>query len=108
MEHNLRLVIAKAVLGLQAAGSDYLEPLRIGARFGTTYSVNGWGAAMTILTCTANMLPQLHEEDRSRALYQGVLHVARECAGKPPRFSVDPLPTGETRPEFSVAGSAIS
>ena len=99
MEHNLRLVIAKAVLGLQAAGSGYLEPLRIGARFGTTYSANGWGAAMTILTCTANMLPQLHEEDRSRALYQGLLHVARECAGKPPRFSVDPLPTGETRPE---------
>ena len=99
MEHNLRLVIAKAVLGLQAAGSDYLEPLRIGARFGTTYSANGWGAAMTILTCTANMLPQLHEEDRSRALYQGLLHVARECAGKPPRFPVDPLPTGETRPE---------
>ena len=99
MEHNLRLVIAKAVLGLQAAGAGYMEPLRIGARFGTTYSANGWGAAMTILTCTANMLPQLHEEDRSRALYQGVLHVARECAGKPPRFSVDPLPTGETRPE---------
>ena len=99
MEHNLRLVIAKAVLGLQAAGAGYLEPLRIGARFGTTYSANGWGAAMTILTCTANMLPQLHEEDRSRALYQGLLHVARECAGKPPRFSVDPLPTGETRPE---------
>ena len=99
MEHNLRLVIAKAVLGLQAAGSGSLEPLRIGARFGTTYSANGWGAAMTILTCTANMLPQLHEEDRSRALYQGLLHVARECAGKPPRFPVDPLPAGETRPE---------
>ncbi len=99
MEHNLRLVIAKAVLGLQAAGSDYLEPLRIGARFGTTYSADGWGAAMTILTCTANMLPQLHEEDRSRALYQGLLHVARECAGKPPRFMVDPLPTAEARPE---------
>ena len=99
MEHNLRLVIAKAVLGLQAAGADYREPLRIGARFGATYSANGWGAAMSILTCTANMLAQLHEEDRPRALYQGLLHVSRECAGKAPRFSVDPLPTGETRPE---------
>ena len=96
MEHNLRLVIAKAVLGLQAAGADYREPLRIGARFGATYSANGWGAAMSILTCTANILAQLHEEDRPRALYQGLLHVSRECAGKAPRFSVDPLPTGET------------
>ena len=99
MEHNLRLVIAKAVLGLQAAGADYREPLRIGARFGAAYSANGWGAAMSILTCTANMVAQLHEEDRPRALYQGLLHVSRECAGKAPRFSVDPLPTGETRPE---------
>ena len=99
LEHNIRLVIAKSVLGLQAASADYREPLRIGARFGTTYSVNGWGAAMSILTCTANILPQLHEEDRPRALYQGLRHVARECAGKAPRFSVDPLPTGETRPE---------
>ena len=54
---------------------------------------------MSILTSTANILPHLHEEDRPRALYQGLRHVARECAGRPPRFSVDPLPTGETRPE---------
>ncbi len=99
LEHNIRLVIAKSVLGLQAAGADYREPLRVGAQFGTTYSANGWGAAMSILTCTANILPQLHEDDRPRALYQGIRHVARECAGKAPRFSVDPLPTGETRPE---------
>ena len=99
MEHNIRLVTAKSVLGLQAAGADYREPLGIGARFGTTYSANGWGAAMSILTCTANMLPHLHEDDRPRALYQGLLHVARECAGKAPRFQVEPLPTGETRPD---------
>ena len=99
LEHNIRLVIAKSVLGLQATGADYREPLRIGAHFGTTYSANGWGAAMSILTCSANILPQLHEEDRPRALYQGLRHVARECAGKAPRFSVDPLPTGETRPQ---------
>ena len=99
LEHNLRLVIAKAVLGLQSAGSDYRMPLAMGARFGTTYAAAGWGSAMTILTCTANILPSLFQEDRPRALYQGLLHVARECAGKPPRFTVDPLPTGETRPE---------
>ena len=99
LEHNIRLVIAKAVLGLQAAGSEYRTPLTTGAHFGTTYAADGWGAAMTILTCTANILPHLYEEDRPRATYQGLLHVARECAGKPARFTVDPLPTGETRPE---------
>ena len=99
LEHNIRLVIAKAVLGLQTAGADHREPLRIGTQFGATYSANGWGPAMSILTCTANILLKLREEDRPRAMYQGLLHVARECAGKPPRFPIDALPTGETRPE---------
>ena len=103
MEHNIRLVIAKAVLGLEAAGADYTVPLKIGAEFGTTYSADGWSAAMSILTCTANILPELREEDRPRALYQGLLHVARECAGKAPRFPIDPLPTGEMRPEVFSA-----
>ncbi|MDE2685734.1 MAG: Rieske (2Fe-2S) protein [Chloroflexota bacterium] len=99
LEHNIRLVTAKSVLGLHAAGADYRAPLRVGADFGTTYSAAGWGAAMTMLTAAANMLPHLAEEDRPVALYQGLLHVSRECAGRPPRFVVDPLPTGETRPE---------
>ena len=99
LEHNIRLVIAKSVLGLHAAGADYRLPLRIGAEFGTTYTSEGWGPAMTILTATANILPRLAPEDRPIAMYQGLLHVARECAGRPPRFVVDPLPTGETRPE---------
>ena len=99
MEHNLRLVIAKSVLGLQAAGSESRAPLSKGSLFGTTYAATGWGSAMSILTCSANMLPHLYEEDRPRAIYQGLLHVARECAGMPPRFTVEPLPTGETRPQ---------
>ena len=99
LEHNIRLVSAKSVLGLHAAGADYRVPLRIGADFGTRYTSEGWGPAMTILTATANILPHLAEDDRPLALYQGLLHVSRECAGRPPRFVVDPLPTGETRPE---------
>ncbi len=99
LEHNLRLVIAKSVLGLRAAGCDYRVALRIGAEFGTTYAAAGWGPALSILTCTANILPYLNDDDKPRALYQGLLHVARECAGKPPRFTVDPLPSGESRPD---------
>ena len=98
LEDNVRLVIAKSVLGLCGTHADYRVPLRIGTRFGTTYSLDGWGSAMSILTCAANMLPRLAVEDRPRALYHGLLHVSRECAGEPPRFPVKPLPTGETRP----------
>ena len=99
MEHNIRLVIAKSVLGLNSSPADYRTPLTIGAGFGSTYSDSGWGAAMTMMTCSANILPYLYPEDRPLALYQGIRQVAAECAGRPPRFPVDPLPTGETRPE---------
>ena len=98
MQHNIRLVIAKSVLGLNSSPADYRKPLTIAARFGTSYSDSGWGPAMTIMTCSANILPRLRPEDRPLALYQGIRQVAVECAGRPPRFPVDPLPTGETRP----------
>ena len=99
LEDNIRLVIAKSVLGLDAVDADYRIPLGIGAEFGTTYSAAGWGQAMTILTCSASMLPYLEAADRPLAMYQGLLHVARANAGMAPRFSLDPLPTGETRAE---------
>ena len=99
MEDNIRLVIAKSVLGLNSSPSDYRTPLTIGATFGTTYSNEGWGPALSMLTCTANFLHLLHPDDQPRALYQGLRQVAAECAGRPPRFVVEPLPTGETRPE---------
>ena len=99
MEHNIRLVVAKSVLGLNSASADYRVPLSIAAKFGTTYSDSGWGQALSMMTCSANMLDYLSANDRSLALYQGIRHVAAECAGRPPRFLVDPLPTGETRPE---------
>lgn len=99
MEDNIRLVIAKSVLGLNSSPADYRTPLTIGATFGTTYSDEGWGPALSMLTCTANFLHVLRPEDQPRALYQGLRQVAAECAGRPPRFIVEPLPTGETRPE---------
>lgn len=97
MEHNIRLVIAKSVIGLDASGADYRVALGIGADFGTKYSDQGWGAAMTMMTCTANIYRHLRNEDRPRALYQGIRQVSAECMGMPPRFMVDPLPTSESR-----------
>ena len=99
MEHNIRLVVAKSVLGLNSARADYRVPLIIAAKFGTTYSDAGWGQALSMMTCSANILRYLYPDDGPLALYQGIRHVASECAGQPPRFLVDPLPTGETRPE---------
>ncbi len=99
MEHNIRLVIAKSVLGLSASPADYRAPLTIAADFGTTYSDSGWGQALSMMTCSANMLEYLYEDDRPLALYQGIRHVASECSGRPPRFMVDPLPTAERRPD---------
>ena len=99
MEHNIRLVIAKSVLGLSASSADYRAPLTIAANFGTTYSDSGWGQALSMMTCSANMLEYLYEDDRPLALYQGIRHVASECSGRPPRFMVDPLPTAERRPD---------
>ena len=103
MEHNIRLVIAKSVLGLNSSQADYRTPLTIGTRFGMAYSDRGWGQAMTMMTCSANLLKHLYAEDRPLALYQSIRQVAAECAGRPPRFPVDPLPTGETRPEVFKA-----
>ena len=102
MEHNIRLVIAKSVLGLShisTGPAGYRVPLAIAAEFGTTYSADGWGQALSMMTCSANMLDCLDEYDKPLALYQGIRHVASECAGRPPRFMVDPLPTAERSPE---------
>jgi hypothetical protein len=75
----------------------------VGADFGTRYSSAGWGSGLTIMTAMANVLPQLADEDRPRALYHGLRNVAQETAGRPPAFVLDPLPTDETRPEMLKA-----
>ena len=92
LERNIPLVIAKAVLCLLDEGVDSVEPFGIGLDFGTRYRQTGWGQGLTILTCIMNLLPHLDAEDRSRALYQGLSAVSRDCAGMPPRFGVHPLP----------------
>lgn len=96
LERDLALVVAKAVVALAAAGEPAAEPLRIGLEFGTRYRAGGWGQGLTILTCLANLLPHLGDEDRRRALYHGLTAVAVDTAGMPPRFPIRPLP-GDVR-----------
>jgi hypothetical protein len=98
LEQNLPLVLAKSVIGLSEAG-DQRSILREAAGFGVRNRAQGWSAGLSILTCVANVQPHLNEADRSRALYHGVFHVARDTEGRPPDFDLEPLTTNERRPE---------
>ena len=98
LEQNLRLVIAKSVIGLCEAGREDLI-LAEAARFGVKNRAAGWSSGLSILTAMANVLPHLDAADRPRALYQGVVHVARSVRGEPPDFDIAALDTDEDRPE---------
>ena len=93
LEQNLGLVTVKNVLALHEADVPAGEILAIGGRFGATYRRGGWAAGLTILAAMGKVLPALRPEDRTLALYHGLVNVARDCAGQPPRFALDPLPT---------------
>ena len=98
LERNIPLVIAKSVIALTDNDPSASEPFRIGLDFGARYRQAGWGQGLTILTCMMKLLPHLAVEDRSRALYQGLSAVARDCDSVPPRFTVNPLPGNTTDP----------
>ncbi|WP_122090728.1 Rieske (2Fe-2S) protein [Halalkalicoccus subterraneus] len=98
LENDLRLVLAKAVIGLDDAEVGYETPLERIAIFGARYRDDGWGRGLTTMGAMANLLPGLQRADRRRALYTGAVSVADDAAGHPPRFVQDPL-TGEHDPE---------
>ena len=98
LEQNIRLVLAKSVIGLHELGATG-PLLERAALFGTRNRAGGWSTGLSILTAMANTLHALAPDDRPRALYQGLVHVARSTAGEPPDFDLDPLDTSERRPE---------
>jgi nitrite reductase/ring-hydroxylating ferredoxin subunit len=102
LEQDLRLVMAKAVIGLDAAGRAD-EVLRRTALFGVRNRARGWADGLSILTSMANVRPQLRPEDRPRALFHGAIHVARNVAGQAPSFDLSPLATSERRPDVFQA-----
>lgn len=99
LEQQLNLIIVKQVLALLAEREPPASILAIGGRFGATYRQGGWLSGLTILTAMGNLLSDLHEDDQALGLYHGLVHVARDCAGQPPRFALTPLPTRDVRPE---------
>ena len=92
MEQRLSLVLAKAVLGLLAAGVSAARIAALGGQHGLRYRQGGWSSGMTILTAMASIAPVLAPEDRVLALVHGLDQVASDCAGRPPRFGLEPLP----------------
>ncbi|WP_435365001.1 Rieske (2Fe-2S) protein [Haloarchaeobius sp. DYHT-AS-18] len=99
LEENLRLVVAKATIGLLNEQIDPVDPLAQGVRFGTRYREQGWSSGLTILAAMANVLPELDDEDQKRALYTGLRHVASDCAGQAPNFDQPSFSTREVDPE---------
>jgi len=95
LEGSIRLVLAKSTLTLLDAGAPAAEILAIGGRFGATRRAAGWRSGLTILTAMGNIVDRLDRDDRMLALYHGLVNVARDCAGQPPRHLLEPLPTGE-------------
>ncbi len=101
LEQNIRLVLAKSVIGLDDLAAT-TEVLRKAALFGVRNRVSGWSTGLSILTAMANVLPSLGEGDRPLALYHGLVHAARSTAEQPPNFDLEPLESGESRPERYV------
>ncbi len=98
LEQNLRLVLAKSVIGLDGLDATK-DVLAITALFGLRNRAAGWSSGLSILTAMANVLPSLEAPDKPLALYQGLIHVARTTEGNPPSFDLEPLDSGERRPE---------
>ena len=95
MEQNLRLVIAKAVVGLLCADVDADEIARIGGLYGVRHRRSGWASGLTILSAMANVCDHLEKEEKIAPMYHGLVHVAANCAGQPQRFDLRPLDSGD-------------
>lgn len=95
LERNLSLVIAKAAVGLADAGVPVERQVEEGVAFGTRYREGGWSSGLTILTALGNVADDFAEQDRQRAMYQGLTEVAGDCADQPPKFDEDEFDTRE-------------
>ncbi len=97
LQHDIGLVIAKAVLGLAADGVDHRPLVRDAVLHGAHHR-DGWGTGLTILTALANLVPSLPPEETYLALFQGMSRLSRDCDGAPPRRDRQPLSGDGVRP----------
>ena len=90
LDRNLRLVIAKSLIGLLAEGATGGEIVADVARYAAQHSQR-WGQGLTLLTCAANLDRHLAPPTRYHLLVRAVAQVAQDCSGQPPRRAADPL-----------------
>jgi len=97
LQHDIGLVLAKAVLGLCGGGADYRSLVRDAVIFGARHR-DGWGVGLTIVAALANLIPLLPDEEKYLGLFHGLRRVARDCDGEPPRRDRQPLSIRGPRP----------
>jgi nitrite reductase/ring-hydroxylating ferredoxin subunit len=89
LEHNISLVLAKAVVGLEGRDIED-EIIRRATLFGVRNRASGWNEGLSILSSMANVLDHLKPEDRPKALFHGLVHVARVTQNLPADFDLSP------------------
>ena len=97
LQHDIGLVLAKAVLGLGGGRMDHWALVRDAVLFGVR-NRDGWGVGLTIATALGNLVPALPEEERYLALFHGLRRIASDCDGAPPRRDREPLAMRGARP----------
>jgi nitrite reductase/ring-hydroxylating ferredoxin subunit len=97
LQHDIGLVLAKAVLGLAGDQAGYRALIRDAVLFGVRHR-DGWGIGLTIVTALGNLVPSLPAEETYLALFQGLRRVARDCEGESPRRDRQPLASCGARP----------
>lgn len=97
LQHDIGLVLAKAVLGLGRERVGYRSLIRDAVLVGVPHR-DGWGVGLTILTALGNLVPSLPDEETYLALFHGLRRTARDCDRVPPRRDREPLATRGVRP----------
>ena len=93
LEQSINLILAKSVIALRSLKNAPDAIVEVGALYGARGRRAGWGPAMTILTCMANVAEKLTDADKVLALYQGLLHVSSETSASAPRIPLTRLET---------------
>ena len=94
LEQEIRLVLAKSVIGL-CGGGEGSRVIEDATMFGIRNRSEGWSPRLTILTAMANALDDLAPDDRPLALYYGVINVPADTTDHSSNFYLDPLQTTE-------------
>ena len=107
LEHSLRLVIAKSVIGLYELGiSD--EPLARAALFAVRNRRQGWSAGLSILTAMANVLPPWRRATAPARFTTRSFRPACSAPASPRTSTSCPSPPRSRAPSATSTGSAAS